>query len=436
MALNTMAAPYYAPVRQDSEVIRTNAEYEQMRAAAAKKARENAIAAKKKAQQASGYNDVAHRLDNAPSVAEIMAETGANAQDAAYIRTNQLWDNYTPEGGWGQNDLTGYQRQINSETYTPKEFDWKWSEPDAAGQISPYYRRDANGNYSTSSWNVISGDGWQGRNAGPISRGLNKDEFYKAAMTAGVGQQGLEDFAKNLGAANWATLDWNRKVDMDSASYDGTPRSGGTYVGYGDTYLQNPDLWGGGSYGIRGEGVDFPSIVGPDGAMQSMMDMPGSSWQNYTGKQNWWDAVNGFRGSLAPIGAMNADFAKSMDQRAQTQTLANQSYDSLVGNGLFGGLINEDYSNPWFGQITGREAPQSVFTTPEPGPYPWSSTSPQLDVSSLLAPGYGGPSGGGSMGSYGGAGGVGGLGGLGGKSFGQGGGFGGPFGAKNPWSPS
>lgn len=435
MAINTMGAPSYAPVRQDSEVIRTNAEYEQMRAAAAKKARDAAIAAKKKAQRESGYYDIAHRLDNAPGVAEIMAETGANAQDAAYIRINQLWDNYTPEGGWGQKSATDYTRQVQAADYVPKDFKWKWSEPETAGQITPYYKTDGQGNYSTSSWNVISGDGWQGRNPGAIPRGLNKDEFYKAAMTAGVGQQGLEEFARNLGAANWATLDWNRKVSMDSASYDGIPRSGGTYVGYGNTYRQNPELWGGDSYGIRGEGIDFPSIVGPDGTMQSMMDMPGTGYQNYSAKQKWWDAINGFRSDLAPIGAMNADFSKSMDQRAQNQTLADQSYASLLGNGLFGGLINDNYSNPWFGQITGREAPQSVFTTPEPGPYPWSSTSPQLDVSSLLAPGYGGPSGGGSMGSYGGAGGVGGLGGLGGKSFGQGG-FGGPFGAKNPWSPS
>lgn len=436
MAINTMGAPSYAPVRQDTEVIRTNAEYEQMRAAAAKKARDNAIAAKKKAQQESGYYDIAHRLDNAPSVAEIMAETGASAKDAVYIRNRQLWDNYTPEGGWGQKDLTGYQQQINAADYAPKEFDWKWSEPETPGVVRPIYKNDGSGEYMRTAWSFQSPEGYNSRVHG-VGGGADKDEFYKAAMAAGVGQAGLDQFARDLGGANWATLDWNRKVNMDSAAWNGTPRDGGTYLGYGNTYLKNPDLWGGDGYILRpNKSNKFSTLVSGDGTSQSVLDVPGLGWDNYEKQQKWWDAINGFRGSLQPINDMNADFSKSMDQRAQTQTLANQSYDSLVGNGLFGGLINDNYSNPWFGQITGREAPQSVFTTPEPGPYPWSSTSPQLDVSSLLAPGYGGPSGGGSMGSYGGAGGVGGLGGLGGKSFGQGGGFGGPFGAKNPWSPS
>ena len=70
----------------------------------------------------------------------------------------------------------------------------------------------------------------------------------------------------------------------------------------------------------------------------------------------------------------------------ENQLRNQQGYSSLLGNGLFGGLLNDDYSNQFFGQITGREAPQSVFTTTQQGPYPWSTPSQQLDVSSLLSP--------------------------------------------------
>ena len=54
MAINTMGAPSFAPVRQDSQIIRTNAEYEAMRRAAEEKARAAAQAKLKAARQASG----------------------------------------------------------------------------------------------------------------------------------------------------------------------------------------------------------------------------------------------------------------------------------------------------------------------------------------------------------------------------------------------
>ena len=66
MAINTMGAPSFAPVRQDSQVIRTNAEYEAMRRAAEEKARAAAQAKMKAARQASGYDEYAQRYRNAP----------------------------------------------------------------------------------------------------------------------------------------------------------------------------------------------------------------------------------------------------------------------------------------------------------------------------------------------------------------------------------
>jgi hypothetical protein len=82
MAINTMGAPDFAPVRQDSQVIRTDAEYEAMRAAAKRKGIEAGPRQEEGCRQASGYNEYANRYRNAPSVAEIMLQTGATAQQA------------------------------------------------------------------------------------------------------------------------------------------------------------------------------------------------------------------------------------------------------------------------------------------------------------------------------------------------------------------
>lgn len=432
MAIDTKGAPVYAPVRQDSQVIRTNAEYEAQRAAMERAAREKALKAREKARQASGYNEYVNRYRDAPSTLEIQYYTGANTDQANRIRRYGDWENYTPEGGWGQKSVSEIQRERIAGDWAPADgssFEWKWSEPETAGQIMPYYKDLGSGSgYTQPSWVIMSGSGENGTTLG---RGFGKDRLYQEAMGRGVGQAGLDQFAQQFGAKDWASLDWDNDVQKYNSAWSNGSWGDGDYQGYGGTYRGDPTLWGG-SYAVRGPGWDFPSIVGPDGAVQSMMDMPGSPWALNSARQRWKDANLAYANAKNGIGAMNADFANVMGQRGEAATRAQQGYQSLLGNGLFGGLLNDDYSNPFFGQITGREAAQSPFAMSQQGPYPWSTPSQQLDVSSLLSPGYGGPSGGGTMGSYGR---VGGLGGLGGAQTGQSP-WGGVFGAKNPWSPA
>ena len=431
MAINTMGAPVFAPVRQDSEVIRTQAEYEAQRAAMERAAREKALKARAKAREASGYNEFANRYKNAPSTLEIQYYTGANSDQANRIRRYGDWENYTPEGGWGQKSLQEIQEERIAGEWEPGNggsFEWKWSEPETPGQIVPYYTDDGKGGLMQPSWVMMSGSG---ENGTVLGVGYDKDRFYQEAMGRGVGAEGLNNFARQLGANDWNSLDWDKQVKQYDGAWGGGKWGDGTYLGYDNTYRGDPGRWGG-TYAAIGEGFKTPSLVGPDGSATSMIDMPGSPWALSSAKQKWLQAGQDYGRALGGIGAMNADFASNMAGRNENQLRNQQGYSSLLGNGLFGGLLNDDYSNQFFGQITGREAPQSVFTTTQQGPYPWSTPSQQLDVSSLLSPGYGGPSGGGTMGSYGR---VGGLGGLGGAQTGQSP-WGGVFGAKNPWSPA
>lgn len=432
MAINTMGAPDFAPVRQDSQVLRTQAEYDAMRAAANRKAMEQARAAKKKAQAASGYNEYANRYRNAPSVAELMLQTGGSASDAVRIRQYQDWDNYAPEGGFGQQDLVSIQNQLNDPNRVAPEFQWKFSEPETPGQILPYYKDlgDSSG-YSQPSWVIMSGSGEQGTTLG---RGFGKDRLYEEAMGRGVGQAGLDQFAQKFGAQDWASLDWERDVQKNNSAWSNGSWGSGIYQGYGGTYREDPTKWGG-SYAVRGPNWDVPSIVGDDGSVQSMVDMAGSPWALQSAQKRYFDANNITGLARQNNAAMNADFAKTMGDRQGNEIRNQQAYASLLGNGQSGGLFGQNYSDANFGQITGREAQQSPFTMSQQGPYPWSpSPTQQLDVSSLLTPSYGGPGGGsGSMGSYGGK--TGGLGGLGGSQMGSSP-WGGPIGARNPWSPS
>lgn len=432
MAIDSMGAPVYAPVRQDSQVIRTNAEYEAQRKAMEQAARAKALAAKKKAQQASGYNEYANRYKNAPSTLEIQYYTGANTDQANRIRRYGDWDNYAPEGGWGQKSLSEIQQERAAGTWDPDAgsgFEWKWSEPETPGQILPYYNDlGSSSGYIQPSWVIMSGSGENGTTLG---RGFGKDRLYEEAMGRGVGQAGLDQFAQQFGAKDWASLDWDNDVQKYNSAWGGGKWGDGTYLGYNNTYRGDPGRWGG-TYAAIGGDFKTPSLVGPDGSATSMIDMPGSPWALSSAKQKWLQAGQDYSRALGGIGAMNADFASNMAGRNENQLRNQQGYSSLLGNGLFGGLLSGDYSNPFFGQVTGREAAQSPFTMSQQGPYPWSTPTQQLDVSSLLSPGYGGPQGGGSMGSYGK---VGGLGGLGGAQTSQSP-WGGVFGAKNPWSPA
>lgn len=432
MAINTMGAPSFAPVRQDSQVIRTNAEYEAMRRAAEEKARAAAQAKMKAARQASGYDEYAQRYRNAPSVAEIMNQTGATAQQAIDIRRYQDWNNYAPEGGWGQQDLVSIQRSLNDPNRVAPEFQWKWSEPEQAGSILPSYKVYDNGSGGGLFPTGMNANGLilrdsSGKTVGSLGYGFGKDRLYEEAMGLGLGQGALDEFARNNGAKDWASLNWDMDVNQDPAMWSSGGWGSGTFIGNTNTRRGNPDLWGG-SYAIRTP--DGPTTYNPDGSVVEYKDSP--DYQHQLQREAWWKAGEDYYRDLQPIKAMNADFASNMAGRNENQIRNQQGYSSLLGNGLFGGLLNDDYSNQFFGQITGREAPQNVFTTTQEGPYPWSTPSQQLDVSSLLSPGYGGPSGGGTMGSYGR---VGGLGGLGGAQTGQSP-WGGVFGAKNPWSPA
>ena len=414
-----MADPYYgAAPRQESTVIRTNAEYDAMREARAAKIRAEALAAKKKAQEASGYNEFANRFKGAPSVAELMNTTGANAEEAVNIRRYQDWSNYAPTGGFGQQDLQTIQSQLNDPNRVAPGFQYKFSEPETAGQMMPYYKDWGNGDFMAPSLMMISGSG---ENPNPIGLGNSKDKFYQEAMGYGVGTAGLDAFAKNFGADNWQQLDWNSVQAHQNG--DGTA-----------SYRSDPTQWGGDSFGVRGNGRDFAQLS-TGGVETSLQDMPGTGYGLFTPQKDWFGAINQYRQDLKPIGAMNADFGNAMAQRDQNRIRSEQGYDQLTGFGFNGGLLNDSYSDPFFGQITGREATQSPFSMSEQGPYPWSTPTQQLDLASLMSPAYGGPNGMKSMGQYGGAnswGGqnrTGGLGGLGGFSSG-------PFGAKNPWSPA
>jgi len=432
MAINTMGAPSFAPVRQDSQVIRTNAEYEAMRRAAEEKARAAAQAKMKAARQASGYDEYAQRYRNAPSVAEIMNQTGATAQQAIDIRRYQDWNNYAPEGGWGQQDLVSIQRSLNDPNRVAPEFQWKWSEPEQAGSILPSYKVYGNGSGGGLFPTGMNANGLvlrdaSGKTVGSLGYGFGKDRLYEEAMGLGLGQGALDEFARNNGAKDWASLNWDMDVNQDPAMWSSGGWGSGKFIGNTNTRRGNPDLWGG-SYIIRD--ADGGVTYNPDGTSVAYKDSP--DYQSQLQREAWWKAYEDYARDLQPIKAMNADFASNMAGRNENQLRNSQGYASLLGNGLFGGLLNDDYSNQFFGQITGREAPQNVFTTSQHGPYPWSTPSQQLDVSSLLSPGYGGPSGGGTMGSYGR---VGGLGGLGGAQTGQSP-WGGVFGAKNPWSPA
>jgi hypothetical protein len=433
MAINTMGAPSYAPVRQDSQVIRTNAEYEAMRAAAEAKARAAAQAKMKAAQQASGYDEYAQRYRNAPSVAEIMLQTGAAPSQAVDIRRYQDWDNYAPEDGWGQQDLVSIQRNLNDPNRVAPEFQWKWSEPEQAGSILPSYKTYDNGSGGGLFPTGMNANGLilrdaSGKTVGSLGYGFGKDRLQQEAMGLGLGQAALEEFAQRNGAKDWASLNWDMDVNQDPAQWSSGGWGSGTFIGNTNTRRGNPNLWGG-SYAIRTP--DGPTTYNPDGTVVPFKDSP--DYQEMLKRDAWFGAFGDYARDLQPIKAMNADFASNMAGRNENQLRNQQGYSSLLGNGLFGGLLNDDYSNPFFGQITGREAAQSPFAMSQQGPYPWSTPTQQLDVSSLLSPGYGGPQGGGSMGSYGKAGG---LGGLGGMSGGQSSGWGGIFGAKNPWSPS
>ena len=431
MAINTMGAPNFAPVRQESQVIRTQAEYDAMRAAAEKKAMEQARAARKAAQAASGYDEYANRYRNAPSVAELMQATGANAQEATRIREYQDWNNYTPSGGWGQQDIETIQGQLADPNRVSPEFQYKFSEPGTAGSIMPYYKDNGQGNFQQASWIMNAGSGDNGT---VLGSGYDKDRFYQEAMGRGVGTAGRDKFAQDMGAKDWNSLNWDGDVKQYDKAFAGGEWGKGAYQGYGDTYQQDPTKWGGNSYGVRGTGVE-PYMVSKDGTSTPFRDMAGSPWALQSAQQRYFDANNITGLARQNNAAMNADFAKTMGDRQGNEIRNQQAYASLLGNNQPGGLFGQNYSDANFGQITGREAQQSPFTMSQQGPYPWSpSPTQQLDVSSLLTPSYGGPGGGsGSMGSYGGK--TGGLGGLGGSQMGSSP-WGGPIGARNPWSPS
>lgn len=105
--------------------------------------------------------------------------------------------------------------------------------------------------------------------------------------------------------------------------------------------------------------------------------------------------------------AKEAEFAAAQDRNARQQ----QAYSQQLGGGFTGGLINGSYSNPFAGQITGVSSSDPSM--------PWSQ--------SWATPGFGG----GSAGGYS-------PNGTGqsapSNTGGQGGGWGGPFSNRNPWS--
>lgn len=401
-----MATPQYAPPqRQQSQVLRTDDEVRQQYRDWVNQQRDMRQAAQA---AANGPVDPFR-----PNTAQLMAATGATSQQANDIIRWDDYMNYMPEGGWL--DTVSAQNLINSPDANLPEFQFKWTEPETPGEL--FLRmKEKDGGWDATSLGFRSGSDQSGR--APLGTGRSKSQIYEEAMGTGVGTAGLDAFARQQGAADWASFDWDGFGSKLSAGAV-TP----------STYTGNYEVWG----------ADRPRYFENGQDMGFRRDLPG--FNGYaTPEQRALDAastkaITDWRTGQAQ-GA--ADFGRTMELRQGDVTRNDQAFQQQMGGGFQGGVLNDSYSNPFFGQITGREASGNPFSM-QAGQYPWSSPTQQLDISSLMAPGYGGPQGGGSLGSYGGPqGGFGGLGGLGGHSPKQEGGasWGGPFGAKSPWSVS
>lgn len=124
--------------------------------------------------------------------------------------------------------------------------------------------------------------------------------------------------------------------------------------------------------------------------------------------------------SAPDFSALNAERARKEAEFAAmrgNQTRQQQAYGQQLGGGFSGGIVNDSYSNPFAGQITGQASggDPSMPGVTMPLAQPWGT------------PGFGG-SGGGSIGGYSPSG----MGQQQGNN--QGGGWGGPFSNRNPWS--
>jgi hypothetical protein len=206
-----------------------------------------------------------------------------------------------------------------------------------------------------------------------------------------------------------ATKDYNL-ANPSITGYDGTRFSSSPNydpVRTFNTSLRTPEQFGGAEYSItnlinKGRSILDPSFVAPDrnqidtygmhaGAVRSALDALPQAMQQY----------------------------RTGDQEAATRN--QQAYDVLLNKGQEGGVIPEDYSKPFYGQITGQEGvggqgnPQSQNST-------WNGQS-------LGWGGYGGTGlGQSSMNPFGQ------QGGMQDRADSPTSGWGGVFGQKNPWS--
>jgi len=218
-----------------------------------------------------------------PNLLEFMNVTGASQKQAQDALRYGIWQNYTPEGGWGQKDVSYYQQAQSSGQWTPsdgKDFKFKWNEYDQPGAVLPYYRKWHDNDYTNSSFLVLSGGGGKGVGGGVIPAGFTKEQFYQEARGLGVSDAGLDAFAQRFGAPTFRTLDWDRMVK--GSRINGVNASGTlSYVGSGKegNYRFNPGTLPG-DYAVRGNEV--PYIVKSDGTQVPLYQVEGSSYYGMT----------------------------------------------------------------------------------------------------------------------------------------------------------
>lgn len=146
-----------------------------------------------------------------PTVAQFMAETGASAKAAVDIiyKFND-WQLYM--SGQSHIDLTTAQRQIAEEVgsgirssaqESSDNFAWiEPPEPEVPGSVVPRFH-ELSGEVTGISYVDGEGNRFVGT---PLS--TDKGSVEREALGYGVGKAGLDEFAKRLGAEDFATLDW------------------------------------------------------------------------------------------------------------------------------------------------------------------------------------------------------------------------------------
>ena len=81
--------------------------------------------------------------------------------------------------------------------------------------------------------------GWfcatSGKTVGSLGYGFGKDRLYEEAMGLGLGQGALDEFARNNGAKDWESLNWNMDVNQDPAMWSSGGWGSGTFIGNTNT---------------------------------------------------------------------------------------------------------------------------------------------------------------------------------------------------------